>query len=107
MGDEEYYRARGANRFHRNRDTPYDCGQARGLLGGSIYLQDSSTEVCGYRIYGSPWQPEFCDWAFNLPRGEECRRKWQQIPSEVDILLTHGPPQGFGDQCSTGCRVGC
>ena len=23
-----------------------------------------------YKIYGSPWQPEFCDWAFNLPRGE-------------------------------------
>ncbi len=26
------------------------------------------------RIYGSPWQPEFYDWAFNLPRnGEELK----------------------------------
>lgn len=37
------------------------------------YLEDSSTAIQGIRIYGSPWQPEFCDWAFNLPRGKPCR----------------------------------
>ena len=35
-----------------------------------IYLEDQEVTVEGLRIYGSPWQPEFCDWAFNLPRGE-------------------------------------
>jgi hypothetical protein len=37
------------------------------------YIQDELIEVEGLRIYGSPWQPEFCGWAFNLPRGEACR----------------------------------
>ena len=30
------------------------------------YLEDSSTIVGGYTIYGSPYTPAFCDWAFNL-----------------------------------------
>ena len=62
-----------------------------------IYLQDSSTEVEGLKIYGSPWQPEFCDWAFNLPRGEKLKAVWDLIPDDTDILVTHGPPHMFLD----------
>jgi len=102
---EEYYVKRGADRFHRTG--PYDCSKAKGLLTGCTYLEDSMTEVCGYQVYGSPWQPEFCDWAFNLPRGEPSRLCWEPIPSNLDILLVHGPPHGFGDRCSTGFRAGC
>src|SRR6478672_4215138 len=29
------------------------------------YLQDFSTEIEGLKIYGSPWQPRYFDWAFN------------------------------------------
>ena len=39
-------------------------------LTNCIYLQDSSIEIYGLKIYGTPWQPEFCGWAFNLPRGQ-------------------------------------
>ena len=39
-------------------------------LTNCIYLQDSSVELFGLKIYGTPWQPEFCGWAFNLPRGQ-------------------------------------
>jgi len=102
---EEYYQAVGAKRFHSGRE--YDCGKAKGLLTDCTYLEDSSTEVFGYRIFGSPWQPEFCEWAFNLPRGEECRKRWAAIPKELDILITHGPPAGRGDRCSSGLRAGC
>jgi hypothetical protein len=43
------------------------------------------------RIYGSPWQPEFYNWAFNLPRnGEALKAKWDAIPENTDILITHG-----------------
>ena len=62
-----------------------------------IYLQDSSIEVEGLKIYGSPWQPEFCDWAFNLPRGEKLKAVWDLIPDDTDILVTHGPPHMFLD----------
>jgi len=116
---EEYYLDRGAARFHRQAipDTsraainfevkPYDCSECRGLLGNHIYLEDSAVEVCGYTIYGSPWQPEFCDWAFMLPRGAPMKEIWAKMPESVDVLLTHTPPHGYGDKTSDGCRVGC
>lgn len=71
---------------------------ARRLLGpGVIYLQDSGIVVNGVRFWGSPWQPAFNDWAFNLPRGERLREKWALIPAQTDVLVTHGPPHGIGD----------
>lgn len=61
------------------------------------------------RIYGSPWQPEFYNWAFNLPRnGEEMKARWDAIPENTDILVTHGPPFGYLDiPGGQSIRVGC
>src|SRR5512145_338484 len=74
---------------------------ALGALGPDvIYLQDSGTELFGLRFWGSPWQPEFCAWAFNLPRGRALAEKWSLIPRNTDVLVTHGPPSGFGDRSS-------
>ena len=61
------------------------------------------------RIYGSPWQPEFFNWAFNLPRGEKLKEKWDMIPTNTDILITHGPPYGKldyvpYDKINVGCE---
>ena len=39
-------------------------------------------------------QPEFFDWGFNLPRGQSCLDKWNLIPDDTDVLVTHGPPIG-------------
>ena len=47
-----------------------------------IYLEDELTTVAGARIYGSPAQPEFCDWAWNYARGAEIKAVWDKIPSE-------------------------
>lgn len=44
-----------------------------------IYLQDSEITVEGLRIYGSPWQPRFYDWAFNLDRGPQIAEKWKDL----------------------------
>jgi Icc-related predicted phosphoesterase len=60
------------------------------------YLQDSFHEVDGLLIYGTPWTPPFMDWAFMLPE-EELKKKWEMIPEQTNILLTHGPPRGCGD----------
>ncbi|XP_064594814.1 metallophosphoesterase MPPED2-like [Liolophura sinensis] len=79
----------------------------KSLLTNCTYLEDSMAEVYGIRIYGAPWQPEFCDWGFNLPRGQACLDKWNKIPEDVDILITHGPPIGHGDKCFDGSHVGC
>ena len=48
-------------------------GAARELLGNAIYLENSSTEVAGLKIWGSPVQPEFNNWAFNVARGAAIR----------------------------------
>ena len=77
--------------------------------GGLIYLQDQTHVIDGVKIYGSPWQPEFYDWAFNLPRhGWELELKWKDIPNNTDILVTHGPPWGHCDVTPYGnLNVGC
>jgi Icc-related predicted phosphoesterase len=67
------------------------------LMSNAIYLLDSFRIIEGLKIYGSPWQPRFFDWAFNLDRGREIRRKWERIPDDTDILITHGPPHGILD----------
>jgi len=80
-----------------------------------IYLQDEMfglydmDEDRSLKIYGSPWQPEFFNWAFNLPRnGEVMKAKWDDIPDNTDILITHGPPFGHLDiPGGQSVRVGC
>jgi predicted phosphodiesterase len=73
------------------------------------YLKDSFVELYDLKIYGSPWQPEFCNWAFNLPRKSwELMNVWSKIPEDTDILLTHGPPKLILDWCrDNGFRAGC
>ena len=68
---------------------------------------DNGTEV---KIWGSPWQPEFYNWAFNLPRnGEELKAVWDMIPEGIDILITHGPAWGFLDDVegNRNVHLGC
>lgn len=66
------------------------------------YLLDKSTEFNGLKIYGSPWTKTFpginpyCK-AFTVDTDEELAEKWALIPNDVDILITHSPPNGILD----------
>ena len=80
---------------------------ARELIQSAVYLQDSEVTIQGLRIYGSPWQPWFLDWAFNGARGGSLKPIWDRIPAGIDILITHGPPAGIGDHYSDVGRQGC
>lgn len=71
------------------------------------FLHDSGCVVEGLRCWGSPWQPWFFDWAFNLPRGPALAAKWAMIPDATDVLITHGPPQGILDRTSLDQPAGC
>lgn len=84
-----------------------EADAARSIIKSAIYLQDEAVTIEGLRIYGSPWQPWFLDWAFNHPRGESLKPIWDRIPADTDILVTHGPPRGHGDLCASGDRAGC
>lgn len=73
-----------------------------------IYLQDSFVVLEGIKIYGSPWQPAFHDLAFNLPRnGKLLKHKWDSIPDNIDILVTHTPPYKIFDYTKSnwGCEL--
>ena len=58
----------------------FDAGSS---LAGIALLAASARSESGFKaegdrarpgeVFGYPWQPEFCDWAFNLPRGDELR----------------------------------
>lgn len=82
---------------------------ARSLLPKDVvYLQDELVEIDGLKVYGCPFQPEFCEWAFNLKRGWPLRKKWEAIPAGIDILVTHGPPLGILDYSHFGNEhAGC
>jgi predicted phosphodiesterase len=92
-----------------NHDRTHETrpAEARARITRATYLEDSGVTVAGLRIWGSPWQPEFMNWAFNLERGAPLRAKWDLIPADTDLLVTHGPPFGQGDECFDGRRVGC
>ena len=72
------------------------------------FVIESSEFSKPIKFYGSPWQPWFYDWAFNLPRnGEEIEKKWKAIPDDTTVLITHGPAHGVLDYTPTNQRVGC
>ena len=77
------------------------------LLTNGTLLIDEMVTVRGFRIYGSPWQPWFFNWAWNLQRGPEIATVWDKIPDDTDILITHGPPLERLDKTLNGDPVGC
>lgn len=80
------------------------------LLSNCIYLCDRQVELFGLKIYGTPWHP-MPGYSFYRSRGYGLMSKWNQIPSKIDVLVTHTPPLGHGDfnswQKCDGLLAGC
>jgi len=80
-------------------------------LNNEEYILNLNGEV--FKIYGSPWQPWFYDWAFNLPELDSqndyagAKAEWAKIPLDTNILITHGPPQDILDLTLRGVSCGC
>jgi len=72
-----------------------------------IYLNDSGVSIEGLKIWGSPIQPWFYDWAFNRQRGADILAHWSLIPDDTNILITHGPAHGILDLTASNESVGC
>lgn len=63
-------------------------------LPGIIYLQDDSVKIEGVKFYGSPWCGQ--RWysfarSYVIPYSDLYTR-WENIPEDVDVLVTHSPP---------------
>lgn len=94
--------------------------------GGVLYLEGGGAglRVGGeiLLIYGAPWRPRPDSWtpgatmrpgkrtsAFGV-RESEVAALWEEIPEELDLLVTHVPPRGVLDEIQTPggpVRIGC
>lgn len=71
---------------------------ARGILDNRIiYLEDKFVIINKIKIYCSPHQLPFNNWAFNLPE-EKLAKKFAKIPLDTNILVSHSPPFGILDE---------
>jgi Icc-related predicted phosphoesterase len=61
------------------------------------FLDNSSVTIQDMIFHGSPWVPAFGNWAFMAP-DPQLTYYWDQIPQNVEVLLTHGPPYGILDK---------
>lgn len=80
----------------------------REWLGPDVdYLVDEGVQIEGWNIWGTPWQPNFHNWAFNVNNDAHMWAKLNLIPKDTDILVTHHPPYGILDKSSWGQICGC
>ena len=64
---------------------------------GVKLLLNEEVVIRGVKFWGSPVTPTFFEWHFMEDRGADIAKIWSQIPDDVDVLITHGPPYGHGD----------
>lgn len=65
---------------------------------GVRYVFNEMIEIEGLKLYGTPYQPYFCNWAFNVPDEDKLYEIYKQIPEDLDILITHCPPYDILDK---------
>lgn len=73
--------------------------------GTATYLRDSSVVIDGIKFHGTPWTPEFGNWAFMYKHKSIGHEHFNKIPEDTDVLISHGPPYGILDYCANG-KVG-
>ncbi len=91
------------------------------MLTNCTYLKDSGITLPpmekfddggGYysdiKIWGSPYTPFFHSdfWVFHHKWSMLRKQHWAQIPEDLDILITHGPPYRILDQTMEGDCAG-
>lgn len=75
-------------------------------LPGVDVLVDDEVVIDGVKFWGSPYQPEFMNWAFNVPASSR-KFHFSKMPWDVDVLITHCPPERILDEVPSGENVGC
>lgn len=73
-----------------------DCPCRRSMLCNATVLIDEAITIEGLKIYGSPMTPLYGG-AFGKSSAADRTRHWAKVPSDTNILITHGPPVGILD----------
>ena len=76
------------------------------LITNAVYLQHQLLEIENIRIWGTSWQ----FWLYNQIQRKKNQANplelWKEVPSGIDILITHFPPYGIGDLTRSGNHLG-
>lgn len=114
---ESYYRERVSslskddrpdfNWLFKQLATHHDAASAVSAEAGLTYLEEGAHSLvlangARLRLYTSPWTPSYGGWAFQYlgPHAFD-------IPSDVDLAVTHGPPRDVLDFAANGDHAGC
>lgn len=62
------------------------------------YLENDLIELDGIKFYGTPYCKVFGNWAF-MREDDRLAMYFENIPEDLDILLTHDAPYGTSDVC--------
>lgn len=80
----------------------YELSMGFRFIQFGTYLCDSGCGIPDLKIWGSPWTKTFpginpASTAFTLDHEADLKKKWDLIPDDTDILITHSPPWGIRD----------
>lgn len=118
--DEDHFKREEIKKRWKLKSAPHDLPRrlkTQMKREGIIYLEDEGhllsvrkeslrgTEPIEeeVRLFGSPIQPAYHDWAFQIEGGDLIHEHWKRVlPGQLDILITHGPPLGRADRIGVG-----
>ena len=82
-----------------NHDACFELfqGPTLDLFGPRVHILLNQVLVLdGMRFFGSPWTPPFMQWHF-MATEQRLAAMYEEMPSAIDVLITHGPPWGILD----------
>jgi Icc-related predicted phosphoesterase len=91
-----------------------ECAKTRTMMATYkdrvTYLCDTGIEIDGIKFWGSPWcggdEWVMENWGFYLRHDIDRKTKFDLIPDDTFVLITHSPPKGILDTAH-GMSLGC